>query len=290
MTLRGAAPDAGLLSAARPSSRADADGVPGASSARISPHDLGVAPRRPSAAGRARDRGRARRASVYRTLRFAGTFATGFSEFDRDWAVVVARDGRRRSRREGMESLEVAVDDLDRAPAVAESIRAQAPEGTWSPTGQQLNRELFAALALQQAALFLLLGLIVLVSTFNVASTLVVLVRERRRDLGVLAALGLAPQRMRWVFLLYGGALGAAGTLVGLVLAGTISWVMDTFELISLRPGGRGDLLPARRAVQADPRRRRLIGLFTLGITLISCWLPSRRALTLDPSAALRYE
>ena len=102
----------------------------------------------------------------------------------------------------------MVVDDLDRAPAVAEAIRAQVPDGTLVTDWKELNRELFAALALQKAALFLLLGLIVLVSTFNVASSLVVLVRERRRDLGVLAALGLAPERMRWVFLLYGGALG----------------------------------------------------------------------------------
>ena len=62
---------------------------------------------------------------------------------------------------------------------------------------RQLNRELFTALQLQQIALFLVLGLIVLVSTFNVASTLVVLVRERMRDIGLLGALGLRPPRRR---------------------------------------------------------------------------------------------
>jgi len=288
VTLRGAAPGAGLLQATAAELAADADGIPGVVLGVDLAHDLGAAP-----GDRLRlvvvAMGEGAPKFVYRTLRFAGTFSTGFSEFDREWAVA-ARETVAALAPEGMESLEVSVGDLDRAPAVAEAIRAQAPEGTLVTDWKELNRELFSALALQKAALFLLLGLIVLVSTFNVASSLVVLVRERRRDLGVLAALGLAPQRMRWVFLLYGGALGATGTLAGLLLAGAISWVMNTFELISFGPE-----IASIYFLRAVPFKLTLadagwIGLFTLGITLVSCWLPSRRALTLDPSAALRYE
>ena len=288
VTLRGAAPGAGLLQATAAELAADADGIPGVVLGVDLAHDLGAAP-----GDRLRlvvvAMGEGAPKFVYRTLRFAGTFSTGFSEFDREWAVA-ARETVAALAPEGMESLEVSVGDLDRAPAVAEAIRAQAPEGTLVTDWKELNRELFSALALQKAALFLLLGLIVLVSTFNVASSLVVLVRERRRDLGVLAALGLAPQRMRWVFLLYGGALGATGTLAGLLLAGAISWVMNRFELISFGPE-----IASIYFLRAVPFKLTLadagwIGLFTLGITLVSCWLPSRRALTLDPSAALRYE
>ena len=288
VTLRGAAPGAGLLQATAAELAADADGIPGVVLGVDLAHDLGAAP-----GDRLRlvvvAMGEGAPKFVYRTLRFAGTFSTGFSEFDREWAVA-SRETVAALAPEGMESLEVTVGDLDRAPAVAEAIRAQAPEGTLVTDWKELNRELFSALALQKAALFLLLGLIVLVSTFNVASSLVVLVRERRRDLGVLAALGLAPQRMRWVFLLYGGALGATGTLAGLLLAGAISWVMNTFELISFGPE-----IASIYFLRAVPFKLTLadagwIGLFTLGITLVSCWLPSRRALTLDPSAALRYE
>ena len=86
------------------------------------------------------------------------------------------------------------------------------------------------------------------------------------------------------------GAVFLASAGAGLVLAGTISWVMNTFELISFGPE-----IASIYFLRAVPFKLTLadagwIGLFTLGITLISCWLPSRRALTLDPSAALRYE
>ena len=109
-------------------------------------------------------------------------------------------------------SLEIAVADPARAGDLAEEIRASARRRL---PGHRLAASSTASCSrrsrLQQLALFLLLGLIVLVSTFNVASTLVVLVRERLRDIGVLAALGLSPEQLRGVFLLYGGALGLAG-------------------------------------------------------------------------------
>jgi ABC-type lipoprotein release transport system permease subunit len=95
---------------------------------------------------------------------------------------------------------------------------------------------------------------------------------------------------MRWVFLLYGGALGLAGTLLGLALAATISWVMNTFELISFGPEIAAIYFLRAVPFHLAPGDAALIALFTLAVTLISCWLPSRRALTLDPSAALRYE
>ncbi|MEO7794274.1 MAG: FtsX-like permease family protein [Thermoanaerobaculia bacterium] len=288
VTLRGATPDAGLLSASAAELAVDSDGIPGVVLGIDLAQDLGVAPgERLRLVVVAVGEGAPK--FVYRTLRFAGTFSTGFSEFDREWAVA-SRETVGALSPEGLESLEVVVEDLDHAPAVAEAIRGVVPDGTMVTDWKELNRELFAALALQKVALFLLLGLIVLVSTFNVASSLVVLVRERRRDLGVLAALGLAPERMRWVFLLYGGALGLAGTLLGLAIAATVSWVMNTFELISFGPEIASIYFLRSVPFHLAPGDAALIALFTLVVTLLSCWLPSRRALTLDPSAALRYE
>ncbi|MEO8277798.1 MAG: FtsX-like permease family protein [Thermoanaerobaculia bacterium] len=288
VTLRGSAPGQGLLGATSEQLAPDAEGIPGVVLGVDLAADLGVAPGEHLrlvivAVGEGRPK------FVYRTLRFAGTFSSGFAEFDREWAVT-SRETVAAIAPDGLESLEVGVEDLDRAPAIAAAIRAISPDGTLVTDWRELNRELFAALSLQKAALFLLLGLIVLVSTFNVASSLVVLVRERRRDLGVLAALGLAPERMRWVFLLYGGALGLAGTLAGLGLAGTISWVADRFELVRFGPEVASIYFLRAVPFRLSLADAGLIAGFTLVVTLLSCWLPSRRALTLDPSAALRYE
>jgi lipoprotein-releasing system permease protein len=288
VTLRGARPGAGLLAASAADLAVDADGIPGVVLGTDLAHDLGVLPGERLRLVVVALGGGAPK-FVYRTLRFSGTFASGFSEFDREWAVA-SRETVAALSPDGLESFEVGVDDLDRAEAVAAAIREKAPDGTLVTDWKELNRELFAALALQKRALFLLLGLIVLVSTFNVASSIVVLIRERRRDLGVLAALGLAPQRMRWVFLLYGGGLGLLGTVAGLALAGAISWVANRYELISFGPEVASIYFLRAVPFHLGFADAALIGGFTLLVTLVSCWLPSRRALTLDPSAALRYE
>jgi len=226
---------------------------------------------------------------VYRTVRFAGTFDSGFAEFDQAWGVA-SRELVKSLAPDSIDSLELALADPGRSEAVADQIRTLAPDGTVVTEWRELNRELFAALRLQQLALFLLLGLIVLVSTFNVASTLVVLVRERLRDLGVLAAMGLAPKRLQNVFLLYGGALGVCGALLGLAIAFAVSWAANRFELIRFGPDIASIYFLRSVPFRLAADDALAIALFTVVVTFISCWLPSRRALKLDPATALRFE
>jgi lipoprotein-releasing system permease protein len=186
--------------------------------------------------------------------------------------------------------IELAVDDPAAAPTIAGAVERVLGAGYLVSDWQRLNRELFTALRLQQLALFLVLGLIVLVSTFNVASTLVVLVRERRRDIGVLAALGLPPVRLRLTFLLYGAALGAVGIALGVGVGWLACWVLDTFRLIRFGPEVAAiyfiDAVPFR----VDPLDVLAVVGFGIVVTVLACWLPSRRAVRLEPSAALRYE
>jgi len=173
----------------------------------------------------------------YRSVELAGTFTTGFAEFDQAW-VVTDRDELVRLAGGGTGSslIEIALEDPDQADAVASEVRAVLESDFLVTHWRDLNRELFTALKVQQIALFFVLGLIVLVSTFNVASSLVVLVREKMRDIGSLMAIGLSPGDLRWVFLLYGLGLGLVGTLAGIGLGALASWVLTEFELIRFEP------------------------------------------------------
>ena len=227
----------------------------------------------------------------YRQAVVSGSFVTGFSEFDQSWLVTdrLELEGMLGTEA-GRGMLEVVVDDPDRADEVSARTRELLGGDYLVTSWRDLNRELFTALEVQQVALFFVLGLIVVVSTFNVASSLVVLVRERMRDVGVLAALGLSPAQLRTVFLLYGAGLGAVGCLLGVLLGAAAAWVLTEFELIRFDPE-----MAAIYFISSVPFKIELVDiaavvLFTLVVTLLACWMPARKAARVRPARALRYE
>jgi lipoprotein-releasing system permease protein len=288
--LRGIDPGGGQLTATAGDLQPSADGIPGtvlgkdlADKLKVKEGDV----LRLVALGFGEGRPRFR----YQSLRVTGTFATGFAEFDRSWALLERPLVERLMGGEASVDLfELTVEDPGDAARISEAANRILEPDFIVTDWRQLNRELFTALRLQQYALFLVLGLIVLVSTFNVASTLVVMVRERMRDIGLLGALGLPPGGLRLVFLAYGGFLGALGTLLGVLFGWGISWVLTTFELIRFDPE-----VAAIYFIKSVPFRVQLddvltiVG-FALVVTLGACFVPAWRAARVDPSSALRYE
>lgn len=291
VVLRGIDPGGGQLAATAAQIGSGEDGIPGAVlgsdlAARLAakPGDVLRLVALGFSAGRPRFR--------YQSLRVTGTFATGFAEFDRSWVLL----GRPVVERlmgggdTGSDLVELTVADPAEAPRIAEAATVVLEPDFVVTDWRQLNRELFTALKLQQIALFLVLGLIVLVSTFNVASTLVVLVRERMRDIGLLGALGLPPGGLRRIFLLYGGFLGGLGTLLGVTFGWAVCWLLTTFELIRF-----DSEVAAIYFIRSVPFRVDLSDVlaivgFAFLVTLLACLVPAWRAARIDPSSALRYE
>jgi lipoprotein-releasing system permease protein len=227
----------------------------------------------------------------FQSVEVRRTFSTGFAEFDRSWVLLErSRVEALMGLSQGADLLELAVADPAAAPRIADAAARVLEPGYAVTDWQELNRELFTALRVQQVALFVVLGLIVLVSTFNVASTLVVLVRERMRDIGVLGAMGLAPARLRLVFLAYGAILGSLGTLLGVAVGSAAAWALTTWRLIRFDSD-----VAAIYFINFVPFRvsggdlGAVVG-FALAVTLLACCVPAWRAARLDPSAALRYE
>lgn len=226
----------------------------------------------------------------YRTIRVAAIFSVGFAEFDARW-ILIDREILTAARGEdGFEMVEFKLADPAASEAVAAAIERELGPDWVVERWQRLNQDLFAALALQKWGLFALLALIVVVSTFNVASTLVILVRERMHDVGVLGSLGLTPYKLWWSFTVYGLLLGGTGTVLGVVVGAGIAWVITEYELVRFGPEIAAVYFIDSVPFRVDAFDVAAIVAFSLGVTLVVCSWPALRAARVRPSVALRDE
>lgn len=221
----------------------------------------------------------------------AGIVETGFTEVDEGWAVVPIAAFERFAppdARRGVWELKVA--DPSRPEAVASAARAALGGTATVLDWKALNGDLFRALLVQQTLLFVALALIVAVAAGTVVSSVVVLVAQKTREIGVLAAIGAGPRTVSRTFRLAGLAVGGAG-----VLLGTLSGV----AICALLTATKAVRFPAEIArvyyiswmpFRPEPRDVLAIAVTGLLLVLAAAALPARRAARLAPSEALRYE
>ena len=183
--------------------------------------------------------------------------------------------------------LSFRLDDLNRAPAVAQALQAAAGNGFQATTWQEQNRELFRALKLEQAVTFVVLALIVVVAALNILSALTMMVMEKTRDIAVMMSFGVTATQVRRIFLLQGVLISGVGTLLGLIVGYLGSLLGAHYRFIQLDPGVYSiDHLPfAPRASDAV-----VVSAVSLGIALLATLYPSRSAASILPAEALRYE
>src|SRR5205085_3111949 len=127
-------------------------------------------------------------------------------------------------------------------------------------------------------------------STFNIVSTLIMTVQEKRREIGILSSMGAEPQMIRSVFIWYGTMVGVAGTLVGVVTGVVICWVITRFELVSFPPEIAQVYFVSSIPFITTARDLLSIAGFSMLVSFLATILPSMRAARLNPVEALRYE
>ncbi|MFI5168315.1 MAG: FtsX-like permease family protein [Thermoanaerobaculales bacterium] len=223
------------------------------------------------------------------SVRVAQVFATGFTELDERWVATDLADLRRRIADLPFGGLELFLRDPDRAGALREAVEAGAGKGALVTTWQEGNRNLFAALRWQKLSLGLVLSLVLGVGAFEVASALVVLITEKRREMGVLLALGIKPRLLRHTLLLAGGGLGSVGVVAGMALGIVVVVCLGVLGVPHFSPEIASiymvDTIPFR-IVPGD-----LVVVLVLSLTevLLAASLPARRAARREPVEALRW-
>lgn len=224
-------------------------------------------------------------------VRVGRVFRTNFAEYDAEWIFLDRGELRRLARMPGEANVfDIRLDTTRDTEAASAAIRTAAGESYSISDWRSMNGGLFSALAIQQTTLFIVIGLIVAVSTFNIIATLVMTVQEKKRDIGILTTLGAEPGFFAKVFLALGGLLGGVGIAAGVAFGVLICWTMTRFRLLSFPPG-----VAEIYFVSYIPFLVRLkdlaaiVGFSALAILLAS-WIPARRASRLDIAEALRYE
>jgi len=218
----------------------------------------------------------------------AGIFNTGLYEFDATTALVSLPTAQKLFGLGGRVSfLQVKIRDIFQAAAIAGRIRADLPATVYVTTWMELNRNLFSALKLEKNIMFLTITLIVIVAALNIIATLILMVMEKTRDIGILMAMGATPLNIRRVFFFQGALIGIVGTGLGVAMGMSWCWLANTFQLIKVPVDIYQISYVPFRLNPVDLLA--IIGV-TLLISFVSTLFPAWRAAKTDPVVALKYE
>jgi lipoprotein-releasing system permease protein len=226
----------------------------------------------------------------------AAVFEIGMSEYDATFVFMPLPEAQLYFNREGdVTAIEVYVGDPDRIDSFRRQVADAAGRPIFMVDWRQRNATFFNALQVERNVMFLILTLIVLVAALNIISGLIMLVKDKGRDIAILRTIGATQGAVMRVFLITGASIGVIGTLVGF-LVGTliclnvesirqfVSWVTNT-ELFSPEL-----YFLSRLPAEMDPGETAAVVIMALTLSLLATLYPSWRAARLDPVEALRYE
>ncbi|SOB57115.1 Lipoprotein releasing system, transmembrane protein, LolC/E family [Pseudodesulfovibrio profundus] len=220
----------------------------------------------------------------------AGVFRTGMFEYDSTLGYVTIPAARKLLGFKGdiVSGLEISVDDVYNVSAISEAIKQKVGSFTvYVRHWQEMNANLFAALELEKTAMFIILAMIVLVGSFSIVTTLVMLVIQKTKDIAVLMSVGADTASIRRIFMLQGTFIGATGTAIGFLIGVPLSLLLKKYQFIKLPSNVYPvDYLPVR----LEFMDMAAIGVAAFMLCFLATIYPARRAAALSPSDALRYE
>jgi lipoprotein-releasing system permease protein len=223
-----------------------------------------------------------------RRFRVAGVFESGFYDYDENWCFVSLPAAQSLAGAGDIVNvLEFRLTRPELAAQVAPLVEQAAGQGFAAATWMEENKALFRALKLEKLVTAIFIGLITFVAGLNILVVLSMTVTDKARDIAVLLSMGARREQIRRIFLFQGLAIGASGTVLGLVVGYTFAWVAGTYQLIPLDP--------QVYAVPYVPFHPNFldglwIAIAAMSIAIVATLLPAREAARLLPVEILRFE
>jgi len=220
-------------------------------------------------------------------FRVAGLFESGMYEYDSSLAYMHLEDAQGLLRMDdAVTGIEIRVTDVYKADKLADRIAAGLGFPYWTKDWMEMNHNLFSALKLEKTVMFIILALIILVAAFNIASSLIMMVMEKTRDIAILKAMGATDKSIRRIFVYKGMTIGAIGTVLGVLFGFILCMLLKQYKFIEL-PADVYYITTLPVQLEA------LDVILTAGAAMVICYLatlyPARQASRLDPVEALRY-
>jgi lipoprotein-releasing system permease protein len=224
-----------------------------------------------------------------------GTFDSGHYEYDSGLALLHEQDAARIFRLEGPTGVRLKLRDLQQAREVAAQLRSTLTGPVVVRDWTQQNRTWFAAVQVEKRMMFIILTLIVAVAAFNLVSTLVMTVTDKRADIAILRTLGASPRSIMGIFVVQGAAVGVIGTLAGLLLGLAVAFNIDVI-VPAIERAFHASFLPRDiyliSRMPSDPQSGDIVPIAVISLVLafVATLYPSWRASRVNPAEALRYE
>lgn len=224
-----------------------------------------------------------------------GLFDSGHYEYDSTLALLHLDDAARIFRLEGPTGVRLKLRDLHSAREVAAALQTTLSDSLYVRDWTRQNRTWFAAVQLEKRMMFIILTLIVAVAAFNLVSTLVMTVTDKRADIAILRTLGASPRSIMGIFVVQGAMVGVIGTLAGLALGLGVAFNIDVI-VPALERLFQASFLPKDiyliSRMPSDPQQTDIVPVAVISLVLafLATIYPSWRASQVNPAEALRYE
>jgi lipoprotein-releasing system permease protein len=222
-------------------------------------------------------------------VRVVGIFESGFYDVDATWAYMSLQDTQTVFNLDDVvNDIELTLDNIDKAPEVAAAAKAVIGPKLTALSWEEQNPQMLKSFKLDSMVTIVTIGLIQLVGALNILIALVMMVMEKHRDIAILMSMGTRMQQIRRIFIYEGALIGAAGTVIGLILGYTLSYFADHYRWIQVDAEIYGGI--AYVPFEAHWIDGLWIAAAAMAVSLLATLYPARNAARIAPVEALRYE